>query len=182
MSVNETLANAANLLLYGAMAAYAVAFVAFCSDLAGGTARAARARSEVGTRQPGRCGCARRGHRCDRRRRGRRHAGRAGTAQGCGDRRLADRAGPVAARRGGDGARHLGRAAPVGQHVRVRDRRLGRGDAGVRRGAALARPAVPRHVRDRPGAAHAGPVGRRPVRQGRPAWCRRCAPTGSPST
>ncbi|GAB3684912.1 c-type cytochrome biogenesis protein CcsB [Angustibacter aerolatus] len=51
MSVNETLANAANLLLYGAMAAYAVAFVAFCSDLAGGTARAARARSEVGTRQ-----------------------------------------------------------------------------------------------------------------------------------
>ncbi|GAA4349262.1 c-type cytochrome biogenesis protein CcsB [Angustibacter luteus] len=44
MSVNETLANQANLLLYGAMAAYACAFIAYTMDLAGGAARAERIR------------------------------------------------------------------------------------------------------------------------------------------
>ena len=42
MSVDETLANYANLLMYGAMAAYTAAFLAFVLDLAGGTARAER--------------------------------------------------------------------------------------------------------------------------------------------
>ena len=44
MSVDETLAGYANLLLYGAMAAYTAAFLAFVLDLAGGTARAERLR------------------------------------------------------------------------------------------------------------------------------------------
>ena len=44
MSVNESLANQANVLLYGAMAAYACALVAYAMDLAGGAARAERQR------------------------------------------------------------------------------------------------------------------------------------------
>ncbi|GAB3590303.1 c-type cytochrome biogenesis protein CcsB [Angustibacter peucedani] len=44
MSVDETLATQANLLLYGSMAAYAAAFLAYTSDLAGGAARAERQR------------------------------------------------------------------------------------------------------------------------------------------
>ena len=44
MSVNETLANEANLLLYGSMASYAGAFLAYAADLAGGAARADRRR------------------------------------------------------------------------------------------------------------------------------------------
>jgi cytochrome c-type biogenesis protein CcsB len=42
VSVDETLAGYANLLLYGAMATYTLAFLAFVLDLAGGTARAER--------------------------------------------------------------------------------------------------------------------------------------------
>jgi cytochrome c-type biogenesis protein CcsB len=45
VSVDETLAGYANLLLYGAMAAYTAAFLAFVLDLAGGTARAERQRT-----------------------------------------------------------------------------------------------------------------------------------------
>jgi len=40
VSVNESIATDANLLLYGAMASYTVAFLGFTLDLAGGTARA----------------------------------------------------------------------------------------------------------------------------------------------
>ena len=47
MSVNETLATQANILLYGSMASYAVAFVAYTADLAGGAARAERRREQV---------------------------------------------------------------------------------------------------------------------------------------
>ncbi|MGN6302528.1 MAG: c-type cytochrome biogenesis protein CcsB [Angustibacter sp.] len=47
MSVNETLATQANILLYGSMASYAVAFVAYTADLAGGAARAERRRERA---------------------------------------------------------------------------------------------------------------------------------------
>ena len=47
MSVNETLATQANILLYGSMASYAVAFVAYTTDLAGGAARAERRRERA---------------------------------------------------------------------------------------------------------------------------------------
>ncbi len=47
MSVNETLASQANLLLYGSMASYTGALVAYTSDLAGGAARAERRRDQV---------------------------------------------------------------------------------------------------------------------------------------
>jgi cytochrome c-type biogenesis protein CcsB len=47
VSVNETLATQANILLYGSMASYAVAFVAYTTDLAGGAARAERRREQL---------------------------------------------------------------------------------------------------------------------------------------
>ena len=50
MSVNESLASTANLLLYGSMASYTVAFLGFTLDLAGGAARAEQAAS-AGTPQ-----------------------------------------------------------------------------------------------------------------------------------
>jgi len=43
VSTNETLASSSNLLLYGAMASYTGAFLAYTLDLAGGAARAERA-------------------------------------------------------------------------------------------------------------------------------------------
>jgi cytochrome c-type biogenesis protein CcsB len=46
VSVNETLATQANLLLYGSMASYTIAFVAYTADLAGGAARAERQREQ----------------------------------------------------------------------------------------------------------------------------------------
>ena len=54
MSVNESLANQANVLLYGAMASYACAFIAYTVDLAGGAARAERQRDAtvVAAREP----------------------------------------------------------------------------------------------------------------------------------
>jgi cytochrome c-type biogenesis protein CcsB len=51
VSVDETLAGYANLLLYGAMATYTLAFLAFVLDLAGGTARAERSERRL---DPGR--------------------------------------------------------------------------------------------------------------------------------
>ena len=52
MSVNETLANEANLLLYGSMASYAGAFLAYATDLAGGAARAERRREREAEAAP----------------------------------------------------------------------------------------------------------------------------------
>jgi cytochrome c-type biogenesis protein CcsB len=52
VSVDETLAGYANLLLYGAMAVYTAAFLAFVLDLAGGAARAERLERGLGV--PGR--------------------------------------------------------------------------------------------------------------------------------
>jgi cytochrome c-type biogenesis protein CcsB len=60
VSVNESLANQANVLLYGAMAAYACAFLAYTMDLAGGAARAERERNAalVEAREPAAVGAA----------------------------------------------------------------------------------------------------------------------------
>jgi cytochrome c-type biogenesis protein CcsB len=51
VSVDESLAGYANLLLYGAMAAYTAAFLAFVLDLAGGTARVERQRAHAEQRR-----------------------------------------------------------------------------------------------------------------------------------